>query len=66
MTDDANQVGRCKVYADRFALRHTVSGVAFQCVPMTVKLKTDGVPHPKCGYAVVRSIEGVPVVRGMS
>ena len=65
-TDAAKQVGRCKVYPERFGRRHTVSGVAFQCVPMIAKLKLDGVPHPKCGYNVVRSLEGVPIVRGMA
>ena len=64
-TDDAKSIGRCTIYSKRFGVHQTVAGQSFRCVPMTTKLLTDGVPHPNCGYNVVRSIEGVPVVRGL-
>lgn len=39
----------------------TTDGTRFRCVAMTTKLLTDGAPHPKCGYAAVRALEGIPV-----
>ena len=64
--DPATQVGRCAIYDHRFGEHQTVDGQRFQCVPMSVKLRIEGAPHLQCGYAVIRSVEGVPIVRGLA
>ena len=57
--------GVCRVYPTRFGVHKTVAGETFQCVPYAAYLKHQPA-HPKCGYAVVKSIEGMPVVRGQA
>lgn len=63
MTDTKKGIGVCSIYATRFGVHKTVAGEQFQCVPMRVALVKKPAPA-SCGYAAVRSIEGVPVVRG--
>ena len=62
--DKENGVGVCRIYPDRFGVHKTVGGKVFRCVPMKIKLMTDGVPSPACGYAAVQTVEGMPVIRG--
>ena len=54
-------IGVCSIYERRFGVRKTVDGKEFLCAPMFVRLKEEGIPHPKCGYASVRSIQGEAV-----
>jgi len=64
-TDAAKSVGRCTVYATRFGVHQTLMGTSFKCASMADWLMQKPAPE-KCGYAVVRSIEGMPVVRGQA
>ena len=67
---------RCRVYANRFGRRRTVTGKEFLCSPMMVWLRHKH-PPAMCGYAKVTAIDGkrlprfresvdVPMVRGQS
>ena len=56
---------RCRVYATRFGKRQTVEGKTFKCASMADWLMHKPAPE-HCGYSIIRSIEGIPVVRGMA
>lgn len=71
--DRKEKVGVCDIYDRRFeecivcnegkARHKTVDGKVFQVVPMWVRLQHVQAPD-RCGYASVRSVNGIPVVRG--
>lgn len=63
IVDNKTGAGVCSVYDLRFGLHKNLEGQTFRCVPFRTYLQH----HPAvegCGYKVVLSIEGVPVVRG--
>ena len=55
--------GVCRIYPMRFGVHQTVAGKTFKCASMADWLMNKPAPA-QCGYAVVRSIEGLPVIRG--
>ena len=57
--------GVCRVYPTRFGVHKTVAGEAFKCASMADWLMEKPAPE-SCGYAVVRRIEGLPVIRGQA
>lgn len=61
--DHQENRGVCRIYAERFGEHQTVAGERFQCVPYGEYLKHQPA-HAKCGYSVIHSIEGIPVIRG--
>lgn len=56
---------QCRIYDHRFGLRATMDGKRFRCASMREFLLHKPAPT-LCGYRVVQSIEGVPVVRGQT